>query len=501
MERWKDRIKKCLAWRADQKTTAIAAAAVLLALLLPLCILSFYSAPWYDDYIYGRFVRNFLQEENSLSSALKGALYCVHTEWWAWQGTFSSIFFMAFVPFVWEESWYALGPLFLILLLVVSVFVLVRVLAADVLKADKWICLLLQSVTAAMAVVLMYHAQEGYYWYIGGIHYVGMHSFLLLLIAAWVKLMNGAGKAAAAGLVLWSLLGAVLAGGSNYVSTLQGLLVGLSLLALGAVLKNRRVCLIIPSLALYGYAFYKNVSAPGNAKRSAAFQGAGLEPAEAVLCSFQEAVAYLWEFSGLITIAISLLLAPVIWNMVKKSSLHFRWPGLLLAWSFCLYATGFTPSLYAMGHAGLGRTLNAVKLTWQILFLINEVYWLGWIQARQAERGKPEKSRAGGGVPIAFYAVMAIMILGIFKIDGNKIAHYSSWGAYCYLRDGEAQRFHQEYLERVEAIKEGGPVVTVKPLETRPWLLSPGELSEDPYSEPNMAMADWYDKEAIICQP
>ena len=91
-----------------------------------------------------------------------------------------------------------------------------------------------------MAVVLMYHAQEGYYWYIGGIHYVGMHSFLLLLIAAWVKLMNGAGKAAAAGLVLWSLLGAVLAGGSNYVSTLQGLLVGLSLLALGAVLKNRR---------------------------------------------------------------------------------------------------------------------------------------------------------------------------------------------------------------------------------------------------------------------
>ena len=25
MERWKDRIKKCLAWRADQKTTAIVA--------------------------------------------------------------------------------------------------------------------------------------------------------------------------------------------------------------------------------------------------------------------------------------------------------------------------------------------------------------------------------------------------------------------------------------------------------------------------------------------
>ena len=501
MERWKDKMKKSLAWKADRKTVAFVSAAVLLVLLIPLCLISFYSAPWYDDYIYGRFVRNFLREENSLSSALKGALYCVHTEWWAWQGTFSSIFFMAFVPFVWGESWYALGPLFLIFLLVFSVFVLVKVLAGSVLGADRWTCLILQSITAAMTLLLLYHAQEGLYWYIGGIHYIGMHSFLFLLIAAWVKLLHGGGRAAAAALVLWSALGAVLAGGSNYVTTLQGLLVGLSLLALGVLLRNRRAALLVPSLAVYGYAFYKNISAPGNAKRSAAFQGAGMEPVEAVLRSFQEAFAYLWEFSGLITLAIALLLAPVIWNMVRKADLRFRFPGLLLAWSFCLYATGFTPSLYAMGHAGLGRTLNAVKLTWQILFLINEVYWLGWFQARRKKRGEPEKEVFGTGVPVVFYMIMAVAMLGIFKIDENKIGHYSSWGAYCYLRDGEAQRFHQEYLERVETIREGGPVVTVKPLESRPWLLSPGELSEDRYSEPNRAMADWYDKEAIICGP
>lgn len=501
MEGWKDKIKAGLAWKVDRKWAAMGAGAVLVLLLIPLCVIAFYSVPWYDDYIYGRFVRNFLREEYSLSSALKGAFYCMHTEWWAWQGTFSSIFFMAFVPFVWGESWYALGPLFLLFLLVFSVFVLVKVLAGSVLRADRWTCLLLQSVTAAMTVLLLYHAQEGLYWYIGGIHYIGMHSFLLLLTAAWVKLLVGTGKAQTAALVLWTMAGAVLAAGSNYVTCLQGLLVGLSLLALGALLKKGRVILLIPSLAVYIYAFYQNVSAPGNAKRSAVFQGAGLGPAESVVRSFQEAFRYLWEFSGLITLAFAVLLVPVIWNMVKKTEYRFRFPGILLLWSVCLYATGFTPSLFAMGHAGLGRTLNAVKLTWQLLFLINEVYWLGWVQARQAERGRQEKGEQASGTAVAFYIAMAAVMLGIFWTDGNKIAHYSSWGAYCYLRDGEAEQFHQAYLERVETIRRGGPVVTVKPYEVRPWMLSPGELSEDPTSEPNMAMADWYDKEAIICRP
>ena len=56
----------------------------------------------------------------------------------------------------------------------------------------------------------------------------------------------------------------------------QGLLIVLSLVALGILLRIRRTVLLAPSLLIYAYAFYKNVSAPGNYVRDAVLRGNGL---------------------------------------------------------------------------------------------------------------------------------------------------------------------------------------------------------------------------------
>lgn len=153
----------------------------------------------------------------------------------------------------------------------------------------KEISMTVQAVTAAMVVVLIYSLNGGFYWYNAGIHHVGMHSFLMLLTAAWIKLLVKKTKVAASVLLmLWSLLGAVLAGGANYVTALQGFLIGLSVAAMGILLKNKRVLWVLPSLAVYGCAFYKNAVAPGNTARSNVLQGSGLgmEAWEAIGRSF-----------------------------------------------------------------------------------------------------------------------------------------------------------------------------------------------------------------------
>ena len=77
---------------------------------------------------------------------------------------------------------------------------------------------------------------------------------------------------------------------------LQGLVVGISLLALAAVLRNRRAFLLLPSLMIYGYGFYKNVAAPGNMKRGVSYQGWGLDPISAIGSSFLEAFRYFGRF-------------------------------------------------------------------------------------------------------------------------------------------------------------------------------------------------------------
>ena len=280
----REKIGKILTWRPGKGLVAAGAVLALAALLLPLFRIIPYTSPWYDDYNYGKFVKGFLDQERSLGSALQGAAYCVKTQWYAWQGTFSSIFLMALVPLVWGEQYYFTGPLFLLVILLVSLLLLSKVLLRDVLGAEWPFCLT--------------------------VHYVGMHSFLLLLTAAWIKLLKGAGKISRVLLVIWIVLGAVLAGGANFVTALQGLLIGLSLTALGILLKSRRTLLLLPSLAVYAVSFGFNVGAPGNDVRKNVLSGYGMGPLEAIGNSFLEAFRRIPEFTGLITAAVLVLLVP-----------------------------------------------------------------------------------------------------------------------------------------------------------------------------------------------
>lgn len=474
--------------------------------------MAFYAVPWYDDYNFGKYVKNFLEQEYSLKSALEGAVFGAKSEWYAWQGTYAATFFNTLMPEVWGEGYYFLGPLFIILILPASVCVLTKTLVRDVLKADMASCVIVQSVAAAIAVVLIHSPQEGFYWYVGGICYVGAHSFLMLLTAAWIKLLVGKKKISSVILMACTMAGAALVAGFTYMTVLQGLLAGLSIVALGVSLRKRRVLLLLPSVLVYAYGFYKSVIAPGNHVREAALEKAGvvgLDAVSAVVNSFVEAFRHMAEFTDMMTLLMMILLLPIIWRMVKRINFQFLYPGMLLLWSFCFYATGFTPGLYALNSAGPARTLNAIKLTYQVLLLVNEVYWTGWLYNKLRQtRGvsllgwqwekKGECSESGKNAPVIFYLTIGLLALGVSIIEPDKEHSYSSYAAYHYVHTGEANNYYQEYQERIEAIKSGGDVVAVKPYYYKPWPICIGDLSENADSGQNRAIARWYEKLAVM---
>lgn len=216
-----------------------------------------------------------------------------------------------------------------------------------------------------------------------------------------------------------------------------------------------------------------------------------MSPAKAVLYSFAEGGKHLWEFTGWMTLVLLLLMLPMVWHMVKQTRFSFRWPGLVSLWSVCLYATGFTPSLYSMGHGGLERTLNAVKLTWQLLLILNLVYWCGWFGRRRESEGRMCRWW--------FYPLIAAAVLLVFWTEPNQAGSFSSYGAYYYVSTGEANNFYQEYLARVEILKSDEPVAVFEPYHWRPWLICMGDLSDDPENESNHALQAWYGKKAVIC--
>ena len=498
--------KKILTWKPGEKLLAIGFCLLLLAALIPLFRLTIYAVPYYDDYNFGRFARAAIEQEQSKWAAISGALDCSRTQWYAWQGTYSSIFFMTLMPAVWGEQYYFLGPVFILLLLLAGSMVFTHVILRKVFRMEKWSSLAIQAVITIAEFMFIYSAQSGFYWYNGGIHYVGMHGFGLLFLSVAICLERAEGRTAKGLLFTASVLLAMITAGSNFVTALQGLLCLLTILLVSVVVKRRRTGLwLLPSTLVYIIGFGLNVAAPGNSVRARSYVGWGYGPLESIGRSFLEAVKHIPEYTGPVVLMVMLLLLPMIWQAVKSTDYRFRYPGIVLALSFCLYATGYTPSLYSLGHAGLSRTLNAVKITYLLLLFLNEIYWIGWLRQLLEKRAEQTTGQLtiqkltirNGAAAWWFYVLIGVACLVIFRASSNQAGHYSSYGAYYYVHTGEAYNFHQEYLERVAILSGPEKDVQLPAYQFRPWFLCMGEISEDADNEANRSLAMWYHKDSV----
>lgn len=490
-----EKLRKVWLWKPGKLLLAVAFCGLLFLALIPLFRLTVYAVPYYDDYNFGRFARAAMEQEQSKWAAISGALDCARIQWYAWQGTYSSIFFMTLMPAIWGEQYYFLGPVFILLLLLAGSMLFTGVILRKVMGMDRSISLAIQAVITTAVFMFIYSAQSGFYWYNGGIHYVGMHGFCLLFLAAAICLERAESRTSAGLLFTASVLLAMITAGSNFVTALQGLVSLLTILLVSVVLEHRRQGLwLLPATLVYIIGFGLNVAAPGNSVRARSYEGWGYGPLESIGRSFLEAVKHIPEYTGLIVLAVMVLLLPLIWQAVKSTDYSFRYPGLVLAWSFCLYATGYTPSLYSLGHAGLSRTLNAVKITYLLLLFINEIYWCGWLRQTLEKRTGVVWS---GAAAWWFYVVMGVAFLMIFRGSPNQAGHYSSYGAYYYVHTGEANNFHQEYLERVKRLSGNAKNVHLPAYQYKPWFLCMGDISEDSNNEANQSLAMWYGKDSV----
>ena len=408
---------------------------------------------------------------------------------------------MTLMPAVWGEQYYFLGPVFILLLLLAGSMVFTHVILRKVFRMEKWSSLAIQAVITIAEFMFIYSAQSGFYWYNGGIHYVGMHGFGLLFLSVAICLERAEGRTAKGLLFTASVLLAMITAGSNFVTALQGLLCLLTILLVSVVVERRRTGLwLLPSTLVYIIGFGLNVAAPGNSVRARSYVGWGYGPLESIGRSFLEAVKHIPEYTGPVVLMVMLLLVPMIWQAVKSTDYRFRYPGIVLALSFCLYATGYTPSLYSLGHAGLSRTLNAVKITYLMLLFLNEIYWCGWLKQRlekRTDKYAQKLSVRNGAAAWWFYVLIGVACLVIFRASPNQAGHYSSYGAYYYVHTGEAYNFHQEYLERVAILSGPEKDVQLPAYQFRPWFLCMGEISEDADNEANRSLAMWYHKDSV----
>ena len=142
----------------------------------------------------------------------------------------------------------------------------------------------------------------------------------------------------------------------------------------------------------------------------------------------------------------------------EKHGLPFSLSGIVP----CLVLLSVCDRLYTEpvfpGHAGLSRTLNAVKITYLLLLFLNEIYWIGWLRQLLEKRAE----QTTGQLTIQKWAIRngaaALVVLCADRcgMSCDLPGIIQSGGSLFFLRSlllcapGEAYNFHQEYLERVE---------------------------------------------------
>ena len=491
---------KFIKWKPGEILTAIGFSLLLLIILIPMLRLCLYTAPFYDDYGYGRYVKFAVEQHGGIKEILKASYIGCRTSYYSWQGTFSSIFLMGLMPAAFGEQYYWIGPAFLIILYALSAMCLAGVVSKRVLKSKLSVRLSFMAVCAVMLLTLIYSAQQGFYWYNAGIHYVAAVGFMMLLTSALISLGYEIAEEKpryikAVLLTVATIILSMMVGGSNYVSALQGLLIVIVACGLAVFCIRWRSLWFLPALIMYALSFAHSAMAPGNNHRAQFYVGWGYPPVKAVAYSFVEAVKWLPKLFGFRTLLFMLLLLPIIYRMVKNAEFKFRVPWLVVVLSFCFYATGFTPNLYSTGRIDLDRVVNAIKATFQLMLILDEIWITGYIY--QKYLSKKEKAW-DGFVHWWAYPVWIVALVIVFWFQSDQAGNYAPYGAYYYIHTGEAEQFRLQYLERVDALTSDAEDVYLEPYRFRPWFLCKSiDIKEDPGEDINRAMAEYYHKNSV----
>lgn len=474
--------------KVSSRLLALGAVLLLAVMLVPLVRGAFFTKPWADDYTYGLPVRFWLMGEAYYKSLWDALIKGTIEMYYAYQGPFVSAFLMSFAGLAGEKYYFILS-LILIFILTGTLLGVCYIWVRRLFHAERSESIFFSACVTVAIIELVYSASNAFYWWVGAVHYIFMHSAMLWMITfamcgltsrkIWEQILNAIGIA-----VLGFLIG-----GGNYVSALQSILLLLLFVGLALLARNKRVWLLIPGILTFAVAFYYNANSPGNQVRGESYSSSGVM--EAIIGSFKASVTKMPRMFDVMFIVILLVLLPVAWNMTKRVSFRFPLPALVTVLSYCFYATGYTPFIYATGGIGVARLFNAVKITFQLLVILNLFYWAGWAN----HKFKIDKLFSHYW---SYYIGLCIAAICIFIWSPNQAGNYSSYGAYYYIHTGEVGNMYNQYLERLEILKGEEKDIVFEEYRYKPWLFYIEDLGSDSEYWINTAARSWYNKDSII---
>jgi len=470
------------------KGIAIIFTGIFLLSLLPIFRIAYYAHPFADDFTYGLHAHQTFEATKSIIQTMIVAAQTAKDTYFTWQGTFSSVFLMALNPAVFQESIYWITPFLILGMLCLGILIFLRVLLTEVFSFDKWTSYIFSLLVLTASIQNFYWPAQGIYWYNSSIHYTFMYGSMLLMLAIQIHSFFIVKTWRFVVAMFASTFLAILCGGGNFPVSMVCVLLNCCVFLYGVFTRKRRVLWTLIPITINVIAFFANILAPGNTVRKAFF--VQMAPMNAIKAAIEYMFVAQYKWFTITILLLTIIAIPVSWKMVEKTKFSFKWPGVILVFSFLCCAAMVTPSYYATSEEPLARVINVIRLMYHLLLFINIFYFTGWIRNKKNMKCNPRLSIA---------LLFLVFVLGVMDYHTTEIPQreYITYGAYCSYITGEAQIFHQEYLDRKVLLNSGQNEVQLSPFSVHPFPFWTYDISEDAGDWKNGAIAAWYQKQSV----
>ena len=396
------------------RALSIIAFAILILLMMPLLISSFYNRPINDDIYQPIPAKEAFEQTGSVLQAIRVSIQETVRIWNVHNGIFSSMFLSVFAPYIFNYKLGFIHPILITVLIIWGCYQLVKCLRLVHKDIPTSYILLISSVLSIMLLTAMPDLIQGFYWYSGAINYTFFFALSLLLYASvlqtafnekmpkWERLLR----------TIIHCIGFFILGGANWVTPTTSIVL-YGFFALFLLYTKKSPANLLPCLFLIA-GFVLALAAPGNTVRQGVVQEAvGEKPSliEAFILSFTTTLKFC--FSNGTFYLFPILLLPVFARLSQYMPALPKHFWLIPIGSVCVLAAGFFPMLYT-GYPLMTRHDDMLFFIFSVLLLINEHLLVCWI-SQKLSAVYQKADRFGLAKTLAFLIGMVILILSVFN--------------------------------------------------------------------------------------
>ena len=466
----------------------------MIAITLPLLMLGHFDYPSADDWSLGKLTSQAVKNGEGIIGVLKQAVQSVLL--WREKGEprFSAAFLGTLQPGIWGEHFYRITPWIMIGSLIFSEILL----CAYLFKSGGVLPVMVPSLL--IQILCVPYPVESFYWYVGSVNYTFAFGLSLFLLYLFLRLKEGDMKKGKK--IFFMIFGGALAfvvGGNNYSASLSSTCVFISLSLLYLCKDRKAFIRTLPITIMVTIGLVICLVAPGNQIRlNDEFGGTTTGAAYAIWMSVWRSAMNMYSWTSLKIIIMIILIAPFLWRALKNVAWAFRYPFVFTMFTFGIYASQIVATMYVDGSTGGRRMADILYYGYHVWMLLNEGYWIGWLQRQRfTERLPvlPHVKKWVGQRLLLWFCAGCIILAGTIGV--TELKTLSTYRACAWLLKGYAKDYAQAWEERLVVLKDDSVrEVYFDPLPGYEELVFYTDLQ---YGDNwvNRACADYYDKEYV----